>query len=193
MAGSPDFNLQTGRNAAGETVLSYRASRKVRLGYSEIGPGDTVQFVLPTPEAIHAAVEGARSMRGYCAGVVFFRWPSDNESLTMQPDEVMEAAGSNVQKPPASIQQIDGKCAAVKCVDLYLMNGAVLSPKQLRYRIRVSGELEYFLPDVAGKAPVRMTGPAELELSLPAWCGRNRILLGRAVTAKAASFTVEAE
>jgi hypothetical protein len=193
VAGNPDFSLQTARNEAGETVLSYRASRKVRIGYSDIGPGDTVQFVLPTPEEIHAAVDGARSVHGYCAGVVFFRWPSDNESLTMQPDEVMEATGVAVQKTPPGIRQIDGKCAAVKCVDLYLTNGTVLSPKYLRYRIRASTELEYFLPDPGSKIPVRMTGPAELELSLPPWCGRDRMLLGRAVTSNAASFTVETE
>lgn len=193
LAGNPAFHLQTARNAAGETVLSYSASRKIRVGYSEVGPGDIVQFVLPAPDGIRLAVDGARRMGGHCAGVVFFRWPSDNESLTLQPDEVMEAAGAGGGATPPGIQQIDGKCASVKCVDLYLVNGTVLSPKQLRYRIRASTELEYFLPDKAGKVPVRMTGAAELEVSLPPWCGRDRMLLGRAVTAKAADFTVEAE
>jgi len=41
--------------------------------------------------------------------------------------------------------------------------------------------------------PVRMTGPSELELNLPAYSGRSRMLLGRAVSAARAEFRVEEE
>ena len=42
--------------------------------------------------------------------------------------------------------------------------------------------------------PVRMTGPSQLELSLPPYCGRGRMYLGRAVTAESrAESTIEEE
>jgi hypothetical protein len=59
----------------------------------------------------------------------------------------------------------------------------------MQYRIRASGELEYFLPEK--KIPVRMTGPSELELSLPPYCGRGHLYLGRAVSAQQVKFSVE--
>ena len=192
IARNPAFGLETARDQAGEVVLNYRAVRKVRIGWQDLGTGDVIQFVLPAPEEIRAAVEGARHMGGNCAGVVFFRWPADNESLTLQPDEVMAAAGGGgATKHAAEIQRIDGMCAAVKCMDLYLVGGAVLSPQPTRYLIHASTDMEYFIPDE--KTPARMTGPRELELSLPPYCGRNRMLLGRAVMAREANFTVEEE
>jgi Protein of unknown function (DUF3142) len=39
------FHLQTTRSPANEIVLSYRTMRKVRIGYNDFEPGDTVQFI----------------------------------------------------------------------------------------------------------------------------------------------------
>ena len=172
-------------------MLNYKAKRTARLGYMEFGPGDAVQFILPTPATVRAAVAQAKKMGKYCAGVVFFRWSGSEESLVMQPGEVLLAAGSGggTQRKLASVDSVDGGCAAVHCADVYLVSSDPFRSQPLRYKIRSSTELEYFLPEEG--MPVRMSGPSQLELSLPPYCGRGRMLLGRAVTRERTEFTVE--
>jgi hypothetical protein len=185
------FRLEAQRNAASEVVLNYRVTKKAHVGYTDFEPGDTVQFVLATPDAVRAEVDSARKMAGNVAGVVFFRWPGIDESLTMQVDEVMAAAGL-LAKPDHEanrIDAIDGRCAAVACVDVYLEAHAPFSPNALRYHVHSSVELAYFLPEK--NVPVRMAGPSELEVSLPPYCARGRLYLGRAVTARRPDFAVE--
>ena len=190
LATNPAFAARAERNEANELVLTYRAMRKVRVGYSRFDVGDAVQFILPTPEAIRAATESARQMGGYLAGVVFFRWPASDETLAMQPEEVLLAAGLPAgERRPARVDTIDGDCAAVACVDLYLESGEPFSPQAGKYRIDSSADLEYFLPEQ--NMPIRMSGPSQLELSLPPYCARGRLYLGRAVTATPSRFTVE--
>src|SRR5260221_5626548 len=75
IATDPAFSLQTARSNANELLLNYRVTRKHRIDYNNFELGDTVQFILSTPDGIRAAVESARRIGGYCAGVVFFRWP----------------------------------------------------------------------------------------------------------------------
>jgi hypothetical protein len=193
IAGNSAFHLETNRSEANELVLNYRATRQIQIGYNRFHIGDTVQFILPTPDAIHAAVESARRMRGYCAGVVFFRWPASNETLALQPDEILLAAGlaSQKQTKPTEIHAVQGGCVAVNCADLFLISANPFSPHSLRYRIRSSAELEYFLPQES--MPVRMLDSSDLELSLPPYSGRGRMYLGRAVTATRAEFIVEEE
>ena len=109
----------------------------------------------------------------------------------MQPEEVLIAAGvgSAAGGLVNRIQTVDGQCAAVHCVDLYLESAKILWPNAIRYRIRLSTELEYFLPET--NVPATMAGPSLIELVVPAYCGRRRTYLGRAVTLKTADFTVE--
>jgi len=130
-------------------------------------------------------------MGEYCAGVVFFRWPSFNESMTAEPDEVLAAAGA---APPAgkpvTLRVVDERCAVVYCADLYLTNTPALQAAPILYVIDSSTELEYFLPD--DKTPARMTAPGRVELTLPPWCGRTQLHIGRAVTAKRAQYTLKA-
>ena len=110
----------------------------------------------------------------------------------MQPDEVLSAVGltSRGGRRQSGILAIDRRCAAVQCVDLYLENASPFTPQMVRYRIHSSTELEYFLPEET--MPVRMSGAAEMELSLPPYCGRGFMYLGRAVTLRTAEYTVEA-
>ena len=129
------------------------------------GLGDST---LPTPEAVRAATESARAVGGYMAGVVFFRWPTESDHLAIQPEEVLIAAGLSGRQEHDRIESVSGHCAAVECVDLYLESAQPLSERAVRYRIRSSTELEYFLPDKS--MPVQMTGPSQLELSLPPYC-----------------------
>ncbi len=99
------------------------------------------------------------------------------------------AAGfaADAQRKPTGIHLVDGGCAAVHCVDVYLVNANPLAPQPVRYRIISSTEMEYLLPEEG--LSLRMSGPRQLELSLPPYCGRGRMYLGRAVTAKRAEFT----
>jgi hypothetical protein len=187
------FHLEATRNPANEVVLNYTTSQKIKISYTNFNPGDGIRFVLATPDSIRTAVESARKIKGNMAGVLFFRWPADGETLAMQPDEVLAAAGIASQGQPARnrVETIDGQCAAVECVDVYLKSGSPFSSSPARYRIRASAELEYFLPEK--NMPVRLRAPAELELSLPPYCARGRLFLGRAVSVHHSDFTVEEE
>ncbi len=188
---SPAFALQTSRNDVGEIVLTYRATRKVTLGYNTFLPDDGIQFVIPTAESIGIAADSARHIGGYCAGIVIFRWPAYNEAMVMAPDEALAAAGAGppAHSPPDTVQAIDRSCAAVMCADLYLVTANPLRPNPARYRIRSSAALEYFLPEE--RLPIRMTDSSNLELSLPAYAGQRRLLLGRAVSLAHTDFTIQ--
>jgi hypothetical protein len=193
VAVDPAFELETSKTEAQELVLRYRATRKTRIAYNDFETGDRIEFVVATQDSIRAAVEQARLFGGYCAGVVFFRWPAFNETLAVQPDDVLTAAGVLARQPikRADLRVVDGGCAAVYCVDLYLVHARSLAPRSIRYWIHSSSELEYFLPKAG--MPVRMAGPSRIELRLPPYCGSDRLLLGRAVTAKRADFVMREE
>ena len=190
VATNSSFRLQAARNQADELVLTYRASRKTGIGYNKFKPGDALQFVLSTPEAIRTATQNAREIGGHLAGVVFFRWPASDEALAMSPDEVLNAAGLSAQRRPAGnrIDVIDGHCAAVECVDIYLESADPYAPKPVRYRVRASSELEYFLPEQ--NMPVHVTSPSEFELTLPPYCTQPHLYLGRAVSTSHSEFSV---
>jgi hypothetical protein len=190
LALNPAFLLESSRTEAKEQILRYRASRKTRISYADFEPGSGVEFILSTPEAIKSAVAQARRMGEYCAGVLFFRWPTFNESMVAEPDEVLAAAtGTPLPGEPATLRAVDERCAVVHCTDLYLADTPALQPEPIRYVIEISSELEYFLPDE--RTPARMTGPGRLEFTLPPFGGRTQIHLGRAVTANSAKYTLK--
>ena len=88
----------------------------------------------------------------------------------MQPDEVLEAAGAAAgRREENRVQVVDGGCAAVHCVDVYLDSAGPLAPQPVRFRIRASTPLDYFLPE--RNMPVHLAGASELEISLPPYCG----------------------
>jgi hypothetical protein len=187
---SPAFRLAVSRTPAQETLLHFDATDSTSIGWSSFAPGDQIEFVIPTMESMRSAVSAARSMGVNCAGVVFFRWPADRETMAAQPDQALRAAGARGVEPPRlSLHAVDGGCAAVRCTDLYITDVAPLSPSPLRRRIRSSMELEYFVP--ADDTPVRLVAPDLLELRLPPFVGASRMYLGRAVTAEPAGFQME--
>jgi hypothetical protein len=189
LATNPAFRLEVSKTPALELVLSYRAIRPVSIDWKRFEVGATAQVTIATEEAVRAAVAAARKM-ARCRGVVFFRWPGWDDALVMQPDAVLAAAGvAPPADPKPSIATIDGSCAAVHCVDLYLIDPRPASGAARRFKVNSSAELEYFLPEK--KLPVRMTGPSLIELSLPPYCGQRRLYLGRAVSLKPANYSVE--
>ncbi len=111
----------------------------------------------------------------------------------MQPDDVLEAAGAGAagRRKGNRVQVVAGDCAAVYCVDVYLDSAGPLVPQPVRYRIRASRPLDYFLPE--RNMPVHLAGASELEISLPPYCSRGHLYIGRAVTLQHAEFMVEEE
>lgn len=142
IGGNPAVDLQTARTEAGEIVLNYRVSRSLKIGWNSLSAGDTVQFVLPVPEQLRATEVSAHRIGGYCAGVVFFRWPQDHEVLALSPDEILATKPGD-----PTVKAVDGQCAAVTCSDIFITNGISRNPMRLRYRFEASGELEYFIPE----------------------------------------------
>lgn len=195
VAGQPGFQLEVAVAPSGEKKLIYRAKNETRVGYRTVERGERYEFTLATSESVRVAVEQAKSMGPYCAGVVFFRWPAAEESMAMLPDEALEAAGAiapHGEKP--RLAAVTGTCAAVDCSDVYAFGLPRMRPEATRYRIVSTEPLEYFLPaeSVYGQgAPVRMTGAAELELRLPPYASQSRLLLGRAVTRKPTRLSIE--
>jgi len=187
---NPAFQLQAAHNDTNELVLRYQASRRTKVGYGTYESGTGFEFVLATPESVRAAVDAVRSMGGQCAGVLFFRWPAAYESLTMFPEEALQAAElGNQPAGKSQVLEIDGHCATVSCRDLYLESARPLAPVLLHGRVRVSAELEYVLPEP--KLQTRMSGPSQIEFTVPAYCGRGRLFIGRAVTRQPAKYILE--
>ncbi len=193
IATNPAFELTAERSRTQELVLNYRAVRPAGIGRNDFAAGDTIQFVLPTAEGVRTAVENARRIKGHNAGVVFFRWPSPNEALAMAPIDVLAAAGLEArrQPPETHVEAQNGHCIESRCVDVFVTLADPLSSKALRYKIHSSGQLRYFVPEE--NMPVRMKDSSTLVLSLPPYCGRERLYLGRAVMLRPAVFTLEAE
>jgi hypothetical protein len=183
-----NFALDTTHNDADELVLTYRAVKPVSVGYTRFDTGDAVRFILPTPNSVRAALKSAKQMRGYVSGVLFFRWPSPNETLVLQPDEASKA-DLDSETAPSAIQTVDGGCATVTCTDLYLRDSRPFSSTASEYRIRSSHAMEYFLPQ--DKMPIRMIGRSALDVYLPPYTNRGLTYLGRAVTATPAEFLIE--
>jgi hypothetical protein len=178
------FALSTSRNDAGEVVLTYRASQEVSVEYQSFQQGEGVQFIVPTPAGVRAATAEAKKMGEYAAGVVYFRWPGEYESLFVSAAEIL-----GEEQVPV-VETADGGCVAVKCVDVTLRHSDRFATGAVRYRVRSSQPLDYFLP--AERIPARLSAPNEVELVMPPYAGRDRLALGRAVSADAVTFTVEA-
>jgi hypothetical protein len=192
LATNPAFVPSSTRTKANELLVRYQAIRNTALNYNSFEAGSAIEFLFPTPESIASAAKQVRMMGGYCAGMLFFRWPSFNEVLSAHPAMVLSAAGiPNQPVPKPSLYVKAGHCATVFCVDLYLINSSPLSPTPLEYTIEGSADLDYFLP--AEKAPIRMTGPRRLTLRLPPYSGAPRLSLGRAVASEKLIFTLEAK
>ena len=185
----PDFKASTSYTPARELVLRYEAQRKTTVAYTEFAPGGAIEFTLATPESIRTAVDQIRQLGGYSGGVIFFRWPVAYEPLAMPPKDVLRAAKREPDpSPPTQLRVVDGHCAAVSCVDLYLEDLPRLTPGPTPFQIHSTIPIDYFVPSERG--PARLVGPTQVGFTLPPFCGRHRLFLGRAVTPQPATFTL---
>lgn len=180
------------RNNTGEWIVQYQVRSVERESHSPLAPGDMVEMILPTQESVHTAYLTAKALGGFCAGVVFFRWPGEFESVLLLPEEVQDIiSGKSLASRRTVIESEDGECAVVGCADLYLRLGDRFPAKPLSLRIDVSSPVEYILP--AERMNVSIQGPRTLVVRLPAYVGKPRMYLGRVVTRDQAQFTVRSQ
>lgn len=176
---------------ASERQLVLHAVRPTWIGWLQVRAGASVEANLPTPASVGAAYAEARKMGGFCAGVVFFRWPLERESTVLAPDQVMKAIGASAGELPDAIQASDGGCAAVHCADLHLLPGEQFPEEERAFAIHASSALEYFLPQPKAGRLASMTARDVITVRLPPYHGETRLYLGRAISKAAARFTLD--
>jgi len=178
---------------AGERLVRY--GNKTATANSADGAcrnaSDEIKMIIPTKASISTAYAVARKMGSWCKGVLFFRWPVENEAMVYTQSELDGIiAGNGASGTVASTVEVeDGLCTAVSCNDLFLTLKDRFPEKPVRIRIHSSTDLEYFLPDNLLKP--RLVGLRTVELIIPANAGVPRIRLGRAVSREPATFRLE--
>jgi hypothetical protein len=180
--------LGTTTTPAGETLARYRLDTPGKYLTSCSARGDEIRMIIPTRRSVASAYAAARAMGGWCRGVVFFRWPLVNEAMVLSRSEV-EGIIAGRGEADAVLESEDGYCAAVQCRDLYLRLGDRFPAGPVTYRVHVSRELEYFLPEELLRTTV--SGTRTLEVTVPAHAGVPRLFLGRAVTLEPAEYDLE--
>lgn len=189
-ARTPGMELTVERTPAKEVILRYTAARATSAGYRDYDAGDRIEFSLATPESIAEPVRAAREFGPYCAGVVFFRWPEEGEFMTVPPDDVFTAAGAgHAARQAPRLEVRDERCAAVHCTDLKITHTPAWNEKAVVFVVSVSLDMEYFIPNPGFGA--RMVSPRRIEITLPPYCGRIHLPLGRAVAAQPVQFRLE--
>jgi hypothetical protein len=185
--------MENGQTPAGEQRFVMRVKQSAKLSYySRIG--DQIELIRPTQNSVLAAYNQARLIGGACAGVIFFRWPNERESLVLDPMQVMGWLNHREAMPAnPKIEVREGDCAAVQCSDLQLSIPTRFPERKVVYRISSSQPFEYFLPNPRIKSRIRQAGASAIRIELPALHGTGSLRLGRAVTGKAAQFTIDQE
>ncbi len=186
--------ISEGQTPAGEQRSVLRVERPVVVNYWSLQPGDQIELVMPTRSSVLSAYEAAKQMGGFCAGVAFFRWPVSEETLVLNPAQVLGwVTRTDIVPGPPKVEAAEGDCVAVCCWDLQLRIADRLPEHSVTYRIQSSRPLEYFLPDVRIKSRILVSGASSIRVGLPALHGVGNLYLGRAVTMRPAQFTVTEE
>jgi hypothetical protein len=184
----------TGQTTAGEQQSVWRVDQATRLNYWSIKPGDEIEMIMPTRRSVLSTYDAVRQMGGFCAGVIFFRWPTAQETLVLDPAQVLSwITHTEIAPAPPAIEVTEGDCVAVHCCDLQLRIANRLPEHPVTFLVHSSRPLEYFVPDQRISSRVLMTSPATIKVSLPASHGVGTLSLGRAVTLQPAVFTVTEE
>ncbi len=186
--------VSAGQTPAGEQRSILRVERPVILNYWSLRPGDQIELIMPTRRSVLAAYGAAKQMGGHCEGVAFFRWPVSEETLVLNPAQVLGwVTSSDIVPGPPRVDAVEGNCVAVCCWDLQLRIADRLPEHAVTYRIQSSRPLEYFLPDVRIKSRIAVSSASSIRVELPALHGVGNLYLGRAVTMQPAQFTVTEE
>jgi hypothetical protein len=180
-------------NSAEELILSYSVNRRGQFRrYHDFDKQDAFEIIMPTSGGVYRAVDAAKAMQGYCAGIIFFRWPQSKETLLLTPDEVESALSGKSPTPVSDTMAIEeGNCVAVSCSDLYFKPGNRFANKPGHFEIHMKENVEYFLSE--GSLNVKVSGPRTLEFAIPAYPIIPKIYLGRVVTQNATSFVLRSK
>jgi len=181
-----DFALRSGLQRSIRTT----AARELVVHYDITVPlperpdlqlGDAVEITFPTEASVGKAYDAVRALGDYCAGAIFFRWPTHSENVSMMPDVIEKVIAHKPLVPALKLDEREAACLERRCMDLYLDPGSVARSENHNIRIIARGELELFLP--AGPLrPVQGRFFAPMSWTLPAYAGFGKIYLGRAIS-----------
>lgn len=184
--------ISTEQTHAGELKIIFRVRQSLALNYWQLHPGNEIEWIMPMRESVIAAYEAAKAMGGFCSGAVFFRWPASEETLVLNPAQLLGwIAHKEVAAAPPTVTATEGDCAALHCWDLQVRLSDRLPRQPVALRISASGPLEYFLPDVRVKSRAARSGPKTIRVDLPAYHGAGTLYLGRAMTKAKVHFSLE--
>ena len=173
--------------SARELVVRYAVVEPV-AAKPELQVGDVVQVTLPTEASVAAAYESARRFGGYCAGVLFFRWPGRSETLALTPDtirRVVSGASSGIARTALSVRP--AACVERTCADLYLNFEGPVSSSDRTIRIRTNRPVDAFLPDGRHRSSTIVL-PGEIRFRVPAYSGIGTSYVGRAISSTSVDF-----
>jgi hypothetical protein len=175
-------------NAVGERVLEMKLPKESCCEQQRPDSPANVVMIQPTRESILRSFQEAQSMGAYCTGVLFFRWPSIDESLVMKPKEIAAILDGKLPDDGFSLESSDAACALVNCCDLSLIQHNRFSGRNWTIEIESSAPMEYFLPN-------RLLKPAmihrrKVHFRIPAYNAAEKIYLGRAVSQEDAKYSV---
>jgi hypothetical protein len=180
----PELKSSTTTTASGEIVVHYEVVAPIP-NKPELSPGDVLEITFPTETSIGTSIQAVRAFGGYNAGVIFFRWPSRSETLTLSPEDVQRIALAKPASAFASLEVRSAPCIERHCSDLYLSPHAVNANAQT-LGIRTIGPMELFLPgDRLHTFPV---APKQLAVQIPAYSGFGKIYLGRIISSGSIRF-----
>lgn len=182
---------QTGvfTSPAGERILHFIVQRpSPRL---ELQPGDEVDVILPTRESIRKAVRSAREFGPNCQGVLFFRWPSRREALTLTPGEVLAAAS---ERTPARTDELvvrEGDCPGRRCYDLSVRAGDRLRLTPVSLIVSSSAPIDYLSP--TNRLKVVFESRLRVRVEVPGDARESVIPIARAFSKEPATFSLTVE
>ena len=171
---------------AGEVRVRY-GIRQAIPDEPELQPGDTVEITFPSIASVRDAYQAARRFDGFCAGVVFFRWPTQTETVTLAPDDVQRIVSGELQGNAQEVEARDGVCLERLCADLYLRAGATLYSEQRTIRVSAENPPELFLSQ--GPLYPRLRN-SQLIVDVPPFAGLGPIPLGRVISSAPLHFEV---
>jgi Protein of unknown function (DUF3142) len=187
-AGKKELNPSTQTTDAGEVVVHYTIDDSHESVHSELAPRDRVDITFPTTKSVRSSYEAVRRFGGYCAGAIFFRWPSRNETLAFTADQVMEIVGGTSGRSEIEVETRYGECASLRCADVYLRLALDPAPTVRNVYVRPNGKVEMFLPEGPLRAHWRQS--EAIRVNIPAYSGLRYVYLGRALSHDSLQFEV---